>query len=103
MRYPGNYLKAITQFVQPYGLAPSGVYNINEVQDSVNFYKVQVGIFSGAAKDYKEQLENGFKLDSEHYLKVFPVWFSFRGNAAVQLSTGKAAALAGKTTYAGRR
>ena len=92
----GNYLKAITQFVQPYGLAPSGVYNINEVQDSVNFYKVQVGIFSGAAKDYKEQLENGFKLDSEHYLKVFPVWFSFRGNAAVQLSTGKAAALAGK-------
>jgi hypothetical protein len=96
IRLFGNYLKTITQYVQPYGLAPSGVYNINEVNDSVNFYKVQVGIFSGAAKDYKEQLENGFKLDNEHYLKVFPVWFSFRGNAAVQLSTGKAAALCGK-------
>lgn len=92
----GNYLKTIMHYVAPYGLVPSGVYNIDEVKDSVNFYKVQVGIFSGASRDYKEQLENGFKLDEAHYLRVFPVWFSFRGNAAVQLSTGKAAALCGK-------
>lgn len=92
----GTYLKKIFRYVDPYGLVPSGVYNINEVKDSVNFYKVQVGIFSGAEKDYREQLENGFKLDDEHYLRVFPVWFSFRGNAAVQLSTGKAAAICGK-------
>ncbi len=45
--------------LEPYGMAPSGVYNINEVKDSVNFYKVQVGIKSGASQDYKEQLENG--------------------------------------------
>lgn len=92
----GNYLKTIMQYVAPYGLVPSGVYNVDEVKDSVNFYKVQVGIFRGAAQDYKEQLENGVKLDDAHYLRVFPVWFSFKGNAAVQLSTGKAAALAGK-------
>jgi hypothetical protein len=92
----GDYLKKIFQYVAPYGLVPSGVYNVDEIKDSVNFYKVQVGIFSGAAKDYKEQLESGFKLDDEHYLRIFPVWFSFRGNAAVQLSTGKAAALCGK-------
>lgn len=92
----GNYLKTIMQYVAPYGLVPSGVYGVDEVKDSVNFYKVQVGIFRGAAQDYKEQLENGVKLDNEHYLRVFPVWFSFKGNAAVQLSTGKAAALAGK-------
>ena len=96
VRLYGDYLKNIMQYVQPYGLVPSGVYNIDEVKDSVNFYKVQVGIFKGAAQDYREQLENGVKLDDEHYLRVFPVWFSFRGNAAVQLSTGKAAALAGK-------
>ncbi|MBS1749094.1 MAG: glycoside hydrolase family 9 protein, partial [Bacteroidetes bacterium] len=96
IRLYGNYLKKIMQYVEPYGLVPSGVYHIDEVKDSVNFYKVQVGIFRGAAKDYKEQLENGVKLDKEHYLRVFPVWFSFRGNAAVQLSTGKAAALCGK-------
>ena len=59
------------QYVHPYGLVPSGVYNVDEVKDSVNFYKVQVGIFSGAANDYKEQLENGVKLDDEHYLRDF--------------------------------
>jgi len=96
IRMYGDYLKTIMQYVQPYGLVPSGVYNVNEVKDSVNFYKVQVGVYSGAANDYKEQLEHGFKLDEEHYLRVFPVWFSFKGNAAVQLSTGKAAALAGR-------
>ncbi|MGN6420886.1 MAG: glycoside hydrolase family 9 protein [Pseudobacter sp.] len=96
VRLYGNYLKNIMQYVSPYGMVPSGVYHIDEVKDSVNFYKVQVGIYKGAAEDYKEQLENGVKLDEEHYLRVFPVWFSFKGNAAVQLSTGKAAALAGK-------
>ncbi len=96
IRLYGEYLKKIMKYVDPYGMAPSGVYHIDEVKDSVNFYKVQVGIRSGAAKDYKEQLENGFKLDKEHYLRVFPVWFSFKGNAAVHLATGKAAALSGK-------
>jgi len=92
----GEYLKNIMQYVEPYGMVPSGVYHIDEIRDSVNFYKVQVGIHGGADKDYKEQLENGVKLDDEHYLRVFPVWFSFKGNAAVHLATGKAAALCGK-------
>ncbi|MDR0973785.1 MAG: glycoside hydrolase family 9 protein [Prevotellaceae bacterium] len=92
----GDYLKGIMQYVEPYGMVPSGVYHVAEVKDSANFYIAQVGIRSGADADYKEQLENGFRLDKEHYLRVFPVWFSFKGNAAVHLSTGKAAALCGK-------
>lgn len=91
-----EYLKKLMSFVEPYGMIPSGVYHIDEVKDSVNFYRVQVGIKSGADKDYIEQLKNGVQLDSEHYLRVFPVWFSFKGNAAVHLSTGKSAALCGK-------
>jgi hypothetical protein len=92
----GEYLKKIMQYVHPYGMVPSGVYHIDEIKDSVNFYQIQVGIRSGVAKDFKEQLENGVKLDNEHYLRVFPVWFSFKGNAAVHLATGKNAALCGK-------
>lgn len=92
----GDYLKNIMQYVAPYGLVPSGVYNINEEKDSLNFYKLQVGISHGLGPDYREQLHHGVQLDEEHYLKVFPVWFSFRGNAAVQLSTGINAALCGK-------
>jgi hypothetical protein len=92
----GGYLKNIMQYVQPYGMVPSGVYHKDEVKDSVNFYMVQVGIRQGATSDYKEQLENGVRLDNEHFLRVFPVWFSFKGNAAVHMATGKAAALCGK-------
>jgi hypothetical protein len=96
IRIYGEYLKNIMQYVQPYGMVPSGVYHIDEVKDSANFYVVQVGIRKDVSKDFKEQLENGFKLDDEHYLRIFPVWFSFKGNATVQLATGKAAALCGK-------
>lgn len=53
----GPYLKTIMQYDALYGLVPSGVYNVDEVRDSVNFYKAQAGIFSGAANDHKEQLE----------------------------------------------
>lgn len=96
IRIYGDYLKNIMQYVQPYGMVPSGVYHKDEVKDSVNFYVAQVGIFRGAGPDYKEQLANGVKLDEEHYLRVFPVWFSFKGNTAVNLATGKAAALCAK-------
>lgn len=96
IRLYGDYLKKIMRYVQPYGMVPSGVYHVDEVKDSANFYDVQVGIRKDVSKQYKEQLENGFRLDNEHYLRVFPVWFSFKGNAAVHLATGKAAALCGK-------
>ena len=93
----GEYLKKTMVYVAPYGMVPSGVYWIGEAEeDPVNFYLTQVGVRSGQEKNYREQLENGVKLDREHYLKVFPVWFSFRGNAAVHLATGKNAALCGK-------
>ena len=91
-----SYLKSIMGYVSPYGMLPSGVYHKDEVKDSSDFYVWQVGIRSGADEDYREQLENGVKLDSEHYLRVFPVWFSFKGNTAVNLATGKAAAIASR-------
>jgi len=96
IRMYGDYLKNIMQYVQPYGMVPSGIYQKDEVKDSANFYIVQVGIHQDVSKDFKEQLENGIKLDDDHYLRIFPVWFSFKGNAAVHLGTGKSAALCGK-------
>lgn len=94
----GNYLKNIAKYDAPYGLVPSGIYNINEVKDSANFYKVQPFISSDKdmVPEYEAQLKNGTQLDNEHYLRIFPVWYSFRGNTAVQLATGKAAAIAAR-------
>lgn len=98
IRLFGGYLKTIYRYVRPYGLIPSGVYQKDEVKDKENFYAVQPAIGAGEdlSADFKEQLENGVRLDDEHYLRRFPVWFSFKGNAAVHLATGKAAALCGK-------
>jgi len=96
IRFHAGYLKKIMQYVEPYGMMPSGVYHIDEVKDSVNFYVQHTWINESADDDYVDQLHHGVKLDDEHYLRVFPVWFSFKGNAAVHLATGKSAALCGK-------
>jgi hypothetical protein len=96
IRLYGGYLKSIMQYVQPYGMVPSGIYQKDEIKDSVNFYIVQVGVNHGVTADFREQLANAVRLDEDHYLRMFPVWFSFKGNAAVHLSTGKAAAICGK-------
>ena len=97
IRLYADYLKKIMQYVQPYGMIPSGVYHVDEpIKDSLAFYALHLGVRTDVSKDYREQLANGFKLDDDHYLRVFPVWFSFRGNAAIHLATGKAAALCGK-------
>jgi hypothetical protein len=97
IRLYADYLKKIVRYVQPYGMIPSGVYHIDEpVNDSLAFYTLHLGVRRDVLNDYREQLRNGVKLDEKHYLKAFPVWFSYRGNAAVHLATGKAAALCGK-------
>ncbi len=89
----GSYLKKIMQYVKPYGMVPSGVYHRDEIKDSASFYAVQVGIRGRVAADFREQFENGIRLDEEHRLRFFPIWFSFKGNGAVSLATGKAAAI----------
>lgn len=91
----GGFLKDIMKYVEPYGMVPSGVYNIHEVEYPQLFYPWQLGAprDSSAAAEYYAQLNNGIKLDDEYYLRRFPVWYSFRGNTVVSLSTGKAAAI----------
>lgn len=97
IRLYGNYLKKLMKYVQPYGMLPSGVYHAEEYKDSANFYALHLFPPTDAPALYKEQLERGVRLDKEHYIKRFPVWFNiFNGNTAVHLSTGKAAAICGR-------
>lgn len=96
IRLYADFLKKIMQYVAPYGMIPSGIYNLSEVSDSLAF-NAQHGRFANRIDDYKAMLENGFKLDDNgHYLRAFPVWYSFKGNNAVILAQGKAAALCSK-------
>jgi hypothetical protein len=96
IRLYAGFLKTIMQYVAPYGIIPSGVYNLNEASDSLAF-NAQHGRFAGRINDFTEMVQNGFKLDNDgHYLRVFPIWFSFKGNIPVHLAQGKAAALCSK-------
>lgn len=96
IRLYGDYLKGLMNYTYPYGMLPSGVYHREEYKDSANFYALHLFPPADAARLYTEQLSRGVRLDDEHYVKRFPVWFNiFNGNTAVHLSTGKAAALCG--------
>lgn len=92
----GDYLKGLMKYTRPYGMIPSGVYHAEEYKDSTGFYALHLFPPANAKELYTEQLKRGVRLDKEHYIKRFPVWFNiFNGNTAVHLSTGKSAALCG--------
>jgi hypothetical protein len=97
IRLYGDYLKSLMKYTAPYGMLSSGVYHINEYQDSISFNHLHLFPPNNATELYVEQVKKGVQIDKEHYIKRFPVWFSvFNGNTAVHLSTGKAAAICGK-------
>ena len=68
-----------------------------EHRDTANFYALHLFPPTNAKELYTEQLCQGERLDSMHYVKRFPVWFNiFNGNTAIHLSLGKAAAVMGR-------
>jgi len=69
-----EYMKKIMEFTQPYSMVPGSIYSIYESDDP----------------NFREQVLNGIKLSEEFYLKLFPVWFTFRGNSSIILSGAKA-------------
>ena len=92
----GKYLKSIKSYLAPYGMIPSGVYNLDEPSDEVGF-KSMYGGYASRLDSYEAMLKNGFKLDEEgNYLRAFPVWYSFKGNNAVIMAQGKNAAICAK-------
>lgn len=96
IRLYGDYLKGLMKYTRPYEMLPSGVYHAEEYKDTTNFYALHLFPPTNAKELYTEQIKNGIKLDKEHYMKRFPVWFNiFNGNTAIHLSTGKSAAICG--------
>lgn len=97
LRLHGVYLKELSSYTQPYGMIPAGIYHISEADDREVFEVIHPHAdFEVDKKNYVEQLENGISLGNGYYIRVFPVWFSYRGNSAVHLSMGKAASLIGR-------
>lgn len=96
MRLHGQYLKTLMQYTAPYGMLPAGIHAKSEVDDAETFRLLHLMVnFETERQNYVEQLASGIPLDEEHCVRCFPIWFSFRGNAAVMLASGKSAALLG--------
>lgn len=93
----GTYLKEIYTMASPYGMLPAGLHHISEVEDRETFELLHLLVnYEEEKKNYEEQLKAGISLGGGYYVRMFPVWFSFRGNAAVQLAMGKGAAIVGR-------
>ena len=92
----GDYLEYLGQFSAPYPMYASGIYREDEWQDQESFYKQHLLVDKEAEASYQEQLKQGIKVGQGLYVKRFPVWFSFRGNNGILLSTGKSAAVMGR-------
>lgn len=97
MKLHGAYLKKLKEFTKPYGMLPAGIYHISETKDKETFEVIHPHAdFQVDRVNYMEKLKSGISLGKGYYIKIFPVWFSYRGNSAIQLSMGKAASLMGK-------
>lgn len=94
-RYAG-YLKAIAPYAAPYGMLPAGVYRLGEEENREVFELSHLLVSHEQEREnYRAQLEQGAPLAEGRVVRLFPVWFSFRGNNTVLLSQGRAAAVAG--------
>ncbi len=91
----GKNYSAIAKYTQPYGVIPSGIYHINEAVDHIDLIMPNHPLMGVDGRDdiyqnYRKLVEKGFPLGDGYYLRVYPVWFSFKGNYNVILSDGKA-------------
>ena len=98
IRLYADYLKAVMPATAPYDMAPSGVYHAREYDsDPDGFSRLHLWAPDDAPQRFDRQTAAGQPLGDGRSLRRFPVWFSiFNGNEAILLSTGKAAALAGR-------
>ena len=96
------YYKAIAKYTEPYGLFPEGIYFADEAEKyPKETFDSVIWADELCLPGFRPQAENGIVcLDRTKgvYLRAFPVWFSFRGNCAVQLSEAIAAASAARIT-----
>jgi hypothetical protein len=78
-------------------MIPAGIYNINEAEDEDTFKLLHIfSSYENEKDNYSSQVKNGIAIGNGFYIRSFPVWFSFRGNLAVNMSSAAAAKIIGR-------
>lgn len=97
MKLYGIYLKELMSYAEPYRMIPAGIHRMDEAEKKETFRYLHLTVdYETEKENYEAQLKAGVKIDENHVIRQFPVWFSFRGNNAVLLSQAKAASLLGR-------
>ena len=85
-----DYLHDISKVMEPYGILPSAVYELNNADFSGIYHEGEkVGMPS--MEEYNAEVKNGIHLGGNFYLRRFPVAYQFRGFYDVLMAKAKAA------------
>jgi len=85
-----DYLHDISNTVQPYGILPAAIYELNNA-DFAGIYHEGAPVGLPSMEEYNAQVKNGIHLGGGFYLRRFPVAYQFRGFHAVLMGKAKAA------------
>lgn len=85
-----DYLHDISGTMEPYGILPGAVYEVDNT-DYSNLYHEGEAVGLPTLDEYNAQVKNGIKLSKTHYLRRFPVAYQFRGFHAILMGKAKAA------------
>ena len=87
-----DYLRDISNTIEPYGILPAAVYEIGNA-DFAGIYHEDDRVGLPSMEEYNAQVKNGIPLGSNFYFRRFPVAYQFRGFHAVLMGKAKAAFL----------
>lgn len=77
-----EYLKTMAKYTEPYGVMPASIYKDDEY----------LQVPEGGRELFRKQVLNGIPLGAGHYLRLFPVWMSYRGHFGAVLPQAQALA-----------
>ncbi|MEN8192126.1 MAG: glycoside hydrolase family 9 protein [Bacteroidota bacterium] len=94
-----EYIKETAKISNPFEMIPQSIYNVDEIHKP-SIYGLQQSTLAKYKKyeekepQYKEQVKSGLPLGKGNYLRTFPVWYSHRGSAGIQMAQAKGLAVA---------
>jgi len=86
-----DYLKATAKVIEPYGLLPSAIYEVDNTDYSHFPKEGDEALGDPSMEEYNAEVRNGVQLAENIYLRRFPVAYQFRGFNATVLAKAKAA------------
>jgi Glycosyl hydrolase family 9 len=87
--YSEYFHKAMSKFTEPYGLLANSLF-----RDDEYLQQPEHGGQGATREDFRQQVLNGIRVGDHEYVRLFPVWFEFRGNNGTMLASDKAIAAA---------